>query len=227
MILFIAGKMSAGKTTLAEMLAEIARSNGKSVQMVKFADPLYRLQSEIYSMAGLPVVKNRGLMQALGDAVRQNIGQDYFENAVEEAIRNSKEDIVIVDDMRFAGEVTLAKKIGATTVKVEATFQERRRRGEALGTWSETSHASENGLAGESFRHVIYNNGSLDELREQAKMLIPEYLPHRPHKCGQECLQNCGSGACACTSDLMIPCEWVHTGISCGDYRCKRVAAVQ
>lgn len=163
-IIFIAGLMCAGKTTVADILTGLAASMGIKTQVLKFADPIYRVQNEVYKQAGLPTVKNRGLMQAIGDMVRTHVGTDYYEKVMEEAISRSLADLVIIDDMRFPGELDLARKLGAYTVQVVAPYEQRKHRGEKLGTWSESSHNSEMGLPDSEFDQVIVNDGDLKKL---------------------------------------------------------------
>ena len=163
-IIFIAGLMCAGKTTIADILTGIAASMGIRAQVLKFAGPIYHVQDEVYKQAGLPTVKNRRLMQAIGDMVRTHVRNDYFEKVMEEAIAKSMANLIIVDDMRFPGELDLARKLGAFTVQVVAPHELCNQRGERLGTWSESSHNSEIGLPDSEFDQVIVNDGDLKRL---------------------------------------------------------------
>lgn len=194
-IIMIAGLMCAGKTTLAEIIAKIARSQGMLVEQLKFATPIYAMQELEYKLAGQAPVKNRGLMQALGDACRDNMGADYYENVMEAAINRTNANLIIIDDMRFTGELELAKKLGAIPVLVGAPHEARKRRGELLGTWSETKHNSEQTMPFDQFDIIIGNNGDLAALNHKALKLwaklfpaeivppAPQTTPPPPHIC--------------------------------------------
>lgn len=158
-LIIIGGLASAGKTTLAEALRDECLAGGLSVEMIKFADSLYALQSFIYEAAGLPVVKNRSLLQKLGDAIRETVDELYFVKVTEKVIADSEADVVIIDDMRFPEEAVLARKLNALTLEVFADEEVRRTRGKRLGTWEETNHNSEAGLPPEAYQVRFTNNG--------------------------------------------------------------------
>ena len=174
-IIMLAGLMCAGKTTVAELFTKMAHEVGfLATASIKFADPIHAIQRYIYQIAGMDPVKNRDLMQSLGDAVRNTVAKDYYVRVMEHSIQQARyngTEVVIVDDLRMPLEMDLAKKLGAVTVLVMTPDAIREKRGKELGIWSGLDHATETSLPIGEFDYTIKNNDDMVDLELQVREL--------------------------------------------------------
>jgi hypothetical protein len=130
----------------------------------------------------MPTLTPRWVLQYWGTEVcRKGFHDDMWIASLENKLRNSK-DHVVISDCRFPNEIASIKDAGGKIVWVK--------RGE-LPTWYDTAvaanqghswaqqelklqkiHASETSWVGTEFDAVIDNNGTIDELYQQAQRLI-------------------------------------------------------
>ena len=135
----------------------------------------------------MPNLTPRWVLQYWGTEVcRKVFHDDIWIAALENKLRNSKDDIVI-SDCRFPNEIKSIKDAGGIVIRVvrgpepewykdacDANAGERcmnwalaRRRLEQLGI-----HASETAWCGTKFDAILDNNGSIDDLYVQVQQLI-------------------------------------------------------
>ncbi len=138
----------------------------------------------------MPTLTPRWVLQYWGTEVcRKGFHDDIWIASLENKLRNSK-DHVVISDCRFPNEISSIKNAGGRIVWVH--------RGE-LPDWYDTAiaanqghnwavqdlkmrkiHASETAWVGTDFHHVIGNNGTIDDLYNQVKLIISDEIPLLP-----------------------------------------------
>jgi hypothetical protein len=138
------------------------------------------------------VITPRWILQYWGTEVcRKGFHDDIWIAALENKLRNSKDDIVI-SDCRFPNEIKSIKEAGGIVVRVHrgpepewyeaAISMNKGDRGNM--TWARSSsiieklgiHASETAWVGTKFDVVLDNNSTIDELFAQVKDLVQDHL---------------------------------------------------
>lgn len=134
---------------------------------------------------GIPNFTPRYAMQHFGtDVCREHFHKEIWVASLERRVLNSG-DNVVVSDCRFSNEIQALRRAGGKIVWVrrdplpewylsacvammeEHDEQRRRDRLTTLGV-----HASELEWLTEDFDHIIYNNGTIEQLRESIKNLV-------------------------------------------------------
>lgn len=183
----ISGKIGSGKDTVAAIIQELY----PQYEIKKFAGKLKDIAS---ILTGIPVEKFedqefkktdlgkewsyvypdeyyddgesvmvcmsvRQLLQKLGtDALRDNLHENVWVNAL--MADYNKDSHWIVTDCRFPNEVKIIQEKDGILLRVERSTCN-------LGT-----HPSETALDNFPFEHVIFNNGSMDDLRNEVKKFL-------------------------------------------------------
>ena len=131
----------------------------------------------------------RWVLQYWGTEVcRKGFHDDIWIAALENKLRNSKDDIVI-SDCRFPNEIKSIKDSGGIVIRVvrgpepkwydAAISANRGPNGNSTWALSRAKlerlkvHASETAWVGTNFDHVLDNNGTIDDLFTQVKNIIP------------------------------------------------------
>lgn len=172
------GKMFSGKSTVFELLCEMARP--KQVKLVKFAGPLYDMQGMIYKRAYLdaPKVKDRKLLQWLGTewgrSIDSNLWTGIWKRDANYVLENSPTTIVVSDDTRFDNEADLIRSMGGIVIHVKSAQGHREKRASALGL-EITDHASEASLPADKIDIEVMNNETVTELRRQLWTALEPY----------------------------------------------------
>jgi hypothetical protein len=134
----------------------------------------------------MPNLTPRWVLQYWGTEVcRKGFHDDIWIAALENKLRNSRDNIVI-SDCRFPNEIKSIKEAGGQIVCVNRGIQPhwvdiaiQANRGSANAQdWlkNEKIHASETAWVGTAFDYVFDNNGSIDELFAQVKGLVQDPL---------------------------------------------------
>ena len=138
----------------------------------------------------MPTLTPRWVLQYWGTEVfRRGFHDDIWIASLENKLRNSKDNVVI-SDCRFPNEIKSIRDAGGTIVWVK--------RGE-LPDWYDTAiaansghnwavqdlkmrkiHASETSWVGTEFDTVIDNNGTIDELYQQARSIVGDKIALSP-----------------------------------------------
>jgi len=169
MIIGISGKAGSGKDTLASFIKEFTNCN-----IVHFADPLKESvrvmanlsHNDVYTQEGkkhtidwLNDMTVRELLQKVGTAIRNEVDPDFWVKRLIQEIDNSS--LTIIPDVRFLNEVNAIKDAGGIVIRIE-------RNGINTG-----AHISETALDNyNNWNMVIFNDYSLETLKEQAKNII-------------------------------------------------------
>jgi hypothetical protein len=171
MLIGLSGYARSGKDTVAELLCL-----NYGYERVSFADPmrqaLYVLSpkldgivrlSEYVDDYGWDVAKQnqevRRLLQVFGTEVgRKMFGLDFWINTALKNLDGSSQ--VVISDVRFPNEADAIAKLGGSVWRIN------RKNHSAVN-----GHASEHAMDNYMFNHVIYNDGTLDDLSDEVFML--------------------------------------------------------
>jgi hypothetical protein len=171
LLIGLSGYARSGKDTVAELLCL-----NYGYKRVSFADPmrqaLYVLSpkldnivrlSEYVDDYGWDVAKQnqevRRLLQVFGTEVgRKMFGLDFW---IDIALKDLSGDTqVVISDVRFPNEADAIAKLGGSVWRIN------RKNHSAVN-----GHASEHAMDNYMFSHVIYNDGTLDDLSDEVFML--------------------------------------------------------
>lgn len=164
------GKMRSGKDTAAAY--EIKSYFPTTGIILKFADPLYELESLIYNYIGYPIpsdkTKRRSLLQYIGtDFGRLNVDPDIWVKLAEKHIMEKFKKDIFITDARFPNEIHLLDKLDFHIIKINVDENIRIQRGA-----TNLTHESETALDNFDFSKLqtfstITNNGSLEDFYKQ------------------------------------------------------------
>jgi hypothetical protein len=171
MIIGLSGYAQSGKDSTAELLCL-----NYGYTRLAFADPMRQALmiinpkldsithvSDFVEDYGWDVAKRnpeiRRLLQVLGtDFGRKMLGDDVW---IKIALSNIKtEDKVVISDVRFPNEADAIRNLGGIVWRIN------RRNHSAVN-----GHASEHAMNNYMFNHVIYNDGTLEDLADEVFML--------------------------------------------------------
>jgi hypothetical protein len=208
MIIGICGFIGAGKDTIADYLVNIHEFRRES-----FANTLKDAVAAVFGWdrtllegrtkearewreqvdpwwaerLGMPELTPRWILQYWGTEVcRKSFHDDIWIAALENKLRNSKDDVVI-SDCRFPNEIKAIKNAGGIVIRVkrgaEPEWLEAAQHymsgpstiGWALGKGlldKHKVHASEYSWVATNFDHVLENDGSMDELYKKIHDIV-------------------------------------------------------
>lgn len=149
-------KAGVGKDTAGEILAQKF-----GAKVIRFAKPLYDCLYKSQEILGVPQEKNRYLLQTMGEAFRQEYGENIFVNCTLSGLKESQNYVCV--DLRYKNEANALKKLGFILVKIE--------RNTSL-TDSKALHKSEIDLDNYPFDFVVNNSGTLEEFEESIFHII-------------------------------------------------------
>lgn len=161
-VILISGKARAGKDLSANILKEYFTEEGKTSIILHYADFLKSFCREHLGYKGKDVEGGRELLQWFGtDVVRNNYEDTWVDImlALLKGIRNEY-DYIIISDVRFPNEI---EKIKSNFKSVTLRIVRNNEKNELLS--DEKKHISETALDNYEFEHVIFNNGTIDELK--------------------------------------------------------------
>tara|TARA_Y100000310_G_scaffold328202_1_gene395917 strand:- start:1936 stop:2529 length:594 start_codon:yes stop_codon:yes gene_type:complete len=145
MIIGISGKIRSGKSRVAKTIIKILKKNGKIGVVKSFAEPIYKMISEMYesdietikkhkqdntpiyiktprtsSHNGFKASNYRKIMQIIGSGTRNYVDADVWINALF-GTNNEKIDdsIWIIEDLRFPNEAKRIKDCNGLLIRVE------------------------------------------------------------------------------------------------------------
>lgn len=178
-IIGINGKKQSGKTTVANIIKELYPER---VIILNFGDavkeslkPIFGFTNdELYGESKEVVnefwgITPREMMQYFATELMRdglskrfdNIGSNIWvlslEKKIKEILKTERNKIIIIADLRFKNEYALIKKYNGLTVKIY---------NENIENNEFSSHISENDLNDISFDYNIYNNKTIESLKE-------------------------------------------------------------
>ena len=156
-IIVFSGKQFAGKDTVAKILLE----KFKSFKRIGIADAIKLKYSQKTGLSIEEIEKNKSIYrQDLIDLGNWGRAQDpdYWLNSIIEYEGNT-----IVTDIRMKHELDIFRSYGAYTVRVEATEESRKKRGNLVSNNDETETQLD---TIKDWDFIIDNSGSYDELQK-------------------------------------------------------------
>ena len=129
LIIQISGKKRSGKDTLAQFLLKAYQDQGKSVELISFAEPLkdiaatilnitptqletFKNEPELYKLVTMnkdnfvTVTNYRSILQLLGsEAMKKWFGPNVWVDLLTHRINQSQADVIIIPDWRFKSEI--------------------------------------------------------------------------------------------------------------------------
>jgi hypothetical protein len=165
-IIGISGKMGSGKDTLAKYINDI----DPSFKIKHFADPLKECVQQLIKSPDLHTQSGkkyyiewlgmtaRELLQKFGTAIREGVDSDFW---VKLLLNNSKNEDIIIADVRFPNEVKAIKEAGGIIVRIERKNIET------------NSHISETALDNyKDWNMTIINDYDLNSLKRSAHYIL-------------------------------------------------------
>lgn len=121
-IIGLAGRKRAGKSTVAARLTELAKEMGLTPIRIGFADPLKAETAKIFG----PVTEDnkailRPVLQAVGTAMKELKGEDvWLKRLIEswQVYQKAGYNMLVVDDVRFPYEAEYLKQAGGNVWKI-------------------------------------------------------------------------------------------------------------
>ena len=185
----ICGKANSGKNTVSRLLTkEIRSKSGRyhSVSYIAFADPIKEIAktmfpsipkkhlyaSSKYRSEIIPSAKKNGqpltvrqLLIDIGTSAR-DYNESVWLNAFDETYKYESRynDIIIVPDLRFENEFNFLKSKDFCIIKIH-----RDNNNTVINHMSETS---QDGISDSEFDFVLYNNGSMLDLKCEVSNII-------------------------------------------------------
>lgn len=171
MIIGISGKFGTGKDTAALCILEeypdyhitpIARAL-KEICARLLSTPVefqYTREGKATTMPGHDNTVGR-YQQLLGMKIRELFGEDIWVNIT----INDPKPYKIITDVRFPNEVAAIERAGGIIIRLE-------RQGVELNDGRDPMHISETALDDYPFQHVIKNNGTIADLKDQLMQII-------------------------------------------------------
>lgn len=138
-LLVLSGRAGVGKSTAGAYLAETF-----GCRMINFADGVYECAQAMQQIMGRPQVKDRALLQMIGEGAKAVYGADVWVRRVLEKVSAEPDAIWVVADMRFMVELEAMRAAGARILRITRAVP-------AL------DHPTESELDGVVFEHVVEN----------------------------------------------------------------------
>ena len=123
MIVALSGKLSSGKTLSASLLYNMFKETSYNPKLKSIATPVYQVVSTLTNKSISFIQDNktqmsdysmtyRELLQKIGIHYREELAEDIWLDLLFSDNYNPKNDIIIIDDLRFNNEVDYIKKKG-------------------------------------------------------------------------------------------------------------------
>lgn len=165
--ILISGKAGHGKDTVAQIMKEELERQGEKVLIIKFGDPVKWFAREYYNWNGEKDEKGRSLLQYIGTEMMRTYNKYYWGVIVSEFVAANEDfTVALIPDWRFISEEYCIHD------DVENYYTLRVERPGFINpsmTNEQLNHVSETELDNYSFDYTIWNDGTIDDLREKVK----------------------------------------------------------
>lgn len=172
-VILISGHAQHGKDTTASLLEKILTASGKKVLIAHYADLLKYICKTLFNWDGQKDEVGRKLLQYVGTDVIREKRPSYWVDFIADMLDffGDNWDYVIIPDTRFPNEVErIAEKFDSIHIRVV------RENFVSPLTPEQQMHPSETALDNCDPDVLIYNDGSIQELKETIHYLISEVL---------------------------------------------------
>lgn len=180
-VIGLVGEKGSGKETFGNFLEEVAK--GKSVYRVRFSDILLQTL-QLWS-----ITPNRENLQKLAVVMKEGYGPDTLTHAIEEIIKESREDIIILDGVRWITDKELVRKFPKNilvyiTAQADLRFDRLKKRDlpfrketSSLEKFMEEEKAENEiyiPLIGKEADFKIENNSTMEDFKQEVEKLYPK-----------------------------------------------------
>ena len=177
-IFLISGKARHGKTTTANMIKDYYNDKNLESVVTSYGKYIKMYASELTGWDGKSEPKPREMLQNLGTGIiREKLGkEDFFVKRIDEDLDVYNEFVkaVMLDDVRLPIEMEYFQERYPERIK---TIHIIRPNFEDDLSDKARKHRTETALDDyEGFDYIIYNDGTLDDLREKIYKLMEESL---------------------------------------------------
>lgn len=172
-VILISGHAQHGKDTTASLLEKILTESGKKVLIAHYADLLKYICKTLFNWDGQKDEVGRRLLQYVGTDVIREKQPNYWVDFIADMLDffGDNWDYVIIPDTRFPNEVErISEKFDSIHIRVV------RENFVSPLTPEQQMHPSETALDNCDPDVLIYNDGSIQELKETIHYLISEVL---------------------------------------------------
>lgn len=169
-IITISGKARHGKDTFGELLYNELTNAGNKVIVFHYADFLKFIATKWFNWNGEKDMAGRTLLQYLGTDVFRTNRPDCWVNMAKEFILGLGDivDYVLIPDTRFVNEIEVMREINPD--KFRSILVSRPNFDNGLSE-EQKNHPSETSLDNYKFDIIVVNDGSIDDLIHQAKIV--------------------------------------------------------
>lgn len=175
--------------SLKDAIANIFNWDRELLEGTTTSSRMWRDQVDVWwaERLGIPHLTPRWTLQHWGTEVcRNHFHKDIWVASVEHKLKSSKDNIVITD-CRFPNEINALKQAGGTTVRVERgprpdwyEYAEQYNQGPNKIGWAiakkelldRNVHASEYSSVGLDYDYYVDNNGTIDNLYNQVRLIL-------------------------------------------------------
>ena len=172
-VIMISGKAQNGKDTVAQMIKDELDCVGKTSIIVHYGDLVKYVCEKFFGWDGKKDEHGRSLLQHVGTDVVRSKDENYWARFIEQMLRffEGEWDYVMIPDCRFPNEINCISKDIADKVHIRVV-----RGGSFVSplTIEQQKHPSETALDDCVPDVLIYNDGSLDDLRFKIKNWVKE-----------------------------------------------------
>ncbi|MFM0288758.1 AAA family ATPase [Paraburkholderia megapolitana] len=172
-----------GKSTVAKLLKEEIERHGLSCDIIKLAEPLYRLQEAFYRTAGIDISRyqqNHQLLEGIADTLRalnpHSIVDDFLSR-----YRASTASAVVNDDLRDANvDWPVLRELGFTTIMVRASVNVRAVRLAARGDLQVSATSKLDAGVNAIDHDIVIDNDdcSLQDLVDKVRTIVNREVEH-------------------------------------------------
>ena len=173
-ILAISGHAQNGKDTVAGLIKDSLKVDGNRVLVAHYADLLKYMCRTFFDWDGNKDEKGRHILQYVGTDIIRKQAPDFWVDFISSVLTYFKEnwDYVLIPDTRFPNEIDKLISNGFDVIHIRVV----RPNFESPLTEEQQSHPSETALDNVNPDFYIYNEGSMDELKEKINKWIQENL---------------------------------------------------
>ena len=169
-LFLVAGKVSAGKDTIAKFIKEFYDEKGKKTIITAYAKYIKMFAREITGWDGKEETKPRALLQKIGSEIRDEIREDFFTHRMYEDLEFYKMfyDNVVISDVRLPFEIEYMREMVEDTISIRVE----RPGYEGNMTEEEASHITEHALENYDRFDFEIENVNLDTLKREVYSIL-------------------------------------------------------